>query len=75
MEQTGKMLIIIGAIIILLGVVIVFSGNKISWFGHLPGDIRIKKDNFKFYAPLASMLLVSIILTILIWIIRKFLSH
>jgi hypothetical protein len=75
MEQTGKLLILIGAIIILLGIVIAFAGNKFSWFGHLPGDIRIEKDNVKFYAPLASMLLVSIVLTILIWIVRKFLSH
>ncbi|HLG34581.1 MAG TPA: DUF2905 domain-containing protein [Bacteroidia bacterium] len=72
MEQTGKVFILIGAIIILLGVLILLFGNKFSWLGHLPGDIRIEKENFKFYAPLGSMLLVSAVLTFLIWVIRKF---
>lgn len=75
MESIGKTIIIIGAVIILIGVIILFFGNRFSWFGRLPGDIRIERENFKFYAPLASMLLISIAITVLIWLFRKISGH
>jgi hypothetical protein len=75
MESIGKTVIIIGAVIILIGVIILFFGNRFSWFGHLPGDVRIEKENFKFYTPLASMLLLSTAVTILIWLFRKISGH
>ena len=75
MEHLGKTIIIIGAVIILIGVMFLFFGNRFSWFGHLPGDIRIEKENFKFYAPLGSMLLISIGITVLIWMFRKISGH
>lgn len=66
---------VIGAVIFLIGLIVFLSGNRFSWFGHLPGDIRIEKENFKFYAPLASMLLLNIAITILIWLFRKISGH
>lgn len=75
MESLGKTIILIGAIIILIGVVIFFFGNRFSWFGHLPGDIKVEKENFKFYAPLASMILISIAVSLLIWLFRKISGH
>jgi len=71
MESIGKTLIIIGAVILLIGLIVFLFGNRFSWFGNLPGDIRVEKENFKFYAPLASMLLISIAITILVWLFRK----
>ena len=71
MEQTGKIILIIGVFLACLGLLIWFAGNKFSWFGHLPGDILIEKKGFRFYAPLASMLLVSIVISLLVWLIRK----
>ncbi len=61
----GKFLIILGAVIIALGVLLTFL-PKVPYIGKLPGDIYIKKGNFTFYFPLATSILVSIILTIIL---------
>jgi len=71
MQQTGKYIIIIGGILVVIGVVLFFLGNKLSWFGNLPGDIRIRRENFVFYAPITSMILLSIALSFLVWIISR----
>lgn len=71
MQTFGKYFILFGIILIAVGAVLYLFGNHLSWLGRLPGDIRIEKDNFKFYFPITTMILVSVILTILIHIIRK----
>lgn len=71
MPNIGKFIIGVGIILIILGIVLWQFSDKLNWFGNLPGDIRIEKENFRFYAPLASMLIISVILTALIWLIRK----
>jgi hypothetical protein len=71
MHQLGKYLIIIGIIVVVVGVIIFFLGNKLSWFGNLPGDIKIKRDNFVFFAPITSMILLSIILSFLFWLFSR----
>ena len=62
----GKILIFIGLTILIVGVVMYVLGNNIGGFGNLYGDIKIIQSNYKFYFPIASMLLISIILTIII---------
>jgi uncharacterized protein HemY len=71
MPHLGKILITIGAILVIAGLIIYFAGNRLSWIGHLPGDIRIEKDNFRFYFPITTMILISVILTFIFWIVRK----
>lgn len=71
MQQIGKYLIIIGIVMILVGVIIYFLGDKFQWFGNLPGDISIKKEHFKLYAPITSMILLSALITLILWIINK----
>ncbi len=66
----GKMLILIGVFIILIGLLLM-AGDKIPWLGRLPGDILIKKKNFTFYFPLATSILISLILTLLLTLFRK----
>jgi hypothetical protein len=66
----GKMLILLGAFIILIGLLLLI-GEKIPWIGRLPGDIIIRKKNFTFYFPLATSILISIILTLLFTLFRK----
>jgi len=66
----GKILIFFGFLLIIFGVIILVGG-KISFFGKLPGDIYIKKENFTFYFPLASSFLISIILSLILTIIFK----
>ena len=70
MTAMGKTLIIVGIVIVLLGVIIVFAG-KIPWLGRLPGDIYIKRDNFTFHFPLATCIILSIIISLLMWIFKR----
>lgn len=70
MEEIGKNVIIIGIVIILIGIFLSF-GNKIPLIGKLPGDIYIKKENFSFYFPLATSILLSLLISFLFWIFKK----
>ena len=71
-SETGKWIIGIGVIIILVGIIIYFFHDKLNWIGRLPGDIRIEKENFRFYFPIVTMILFSLLGTLIIWLIRKF---
>ena len=71
-SQTGKWIIIAGVVIVIIGILIYFFHDKLNWLGKLPGDIRIEKDNFRFYFPIVTMIIISIVLTILINIFKKF---
>lgn len=68
----SKILIIFGVVLILTGIFLFFF-QKISFFGKLPGDIKIEKENFKFYFPITSSIIVSILLSIILTLIFKFL--
>ena len=70
-SDTGKYIIIAGGLIVLLGVVIYFFHDKLTWIGRLPGDIRIEKENFKFYFPITTMIIFSLVITIIIQLIRR----
>lgn len=71
-SETGKWIIGAGAIIIIAGLIIYFFHDKLNWIGRLPGDIRIEKENFRFYFPITTMILLSLVATLVIWLIRKF---
>jgi len=71
-SETGKWIIGIGVIIILVGIIIYFFHDKLNWIGRLPGDIRIEKENFRFYFPIVTMILFSLLGTLILWLIRKF---
>ena len=66
----GKMLVLLGVLIIVIGLLLLL-GEKIPWVGRLPGDIIIRKKNFTFYFPLATSILISIVLTLLFALFRK----
>ncbi len=66
-ENIGKVLIITGLVIIAIGALIMLSG-KISWIGKLPGDILIQKKNYTFYFPVATSIVLSILLTLILWL-------
>ena len=70
-SSLGTGLIIIGAVLIVIG--LIAKSGAINWFGQLPGDFHIKTENFQFFFPLASMIVVSIVLSLLITLLRKFL--
>lgn len=66
----GPILIVLG--VLLVGVGVVASTGALSWFGRLPGDIRIEKPGVRVYAPLTSMIVVSLILSVLSALFRWF---
>jgi len=70
MAGLGKSLIIFGIIIIAFGIVITFAG-KIPWLGRLPGDIQIKRDNFTFYFPMATCIILSVFISLIFWLFKK----
>jgi uncharacterized protein YybS (DUF2232 family) len=70
MPAIGRSLIILGLIIAAIGVVLTFAG-RFPWLGRLPGDIYIKKDNFSFYFPLATSILISVVVSFILWLIRR----
>ena len=72
MHQTGKIIILIGILTVVVGVVVYFAGDKFGWLGRLPGDIRIEKENLRIYFPLTTMILASLIISAILWVIRKF---
>ena len=72
MPQLGKVLIISGIVILTVGVFLVFFSDKIKWFGNLPLDFSYKSDSTRFYAPIGSMILLSVILSIVANIFYRF---
>ncbi len=70
MQHIGRLLVIFGAAIAAIGFIIVLS-DKVPWLGRLPGDFVLQKKNFTFYFPLATSILVSLLLTILFWLLGK----
>lgn len=70
MQHFGRLLIIFGGVIVVAGVLMMLAG-KLPWVGRLPGDIVLHRKNFTFYFPLATSILISLLLTLLFWILGK----
>jgi hypothetical protein len=69
-QYIGRFLIITGIVIVAIGGLLMLSG-KISWLGRLPGDIIIQRKNFTLYFPLATSILISLLLTLIFWVIGR----
>ena len=74
MQNTGKHLIIIGVIVIVIGLILWLFGNKLGWLGNLPGDIKYENERTKIYFPITTMLLISALISIILWVVRKWLN-
>lgn len=72
MAEIGKTIIFIGLLMVVIGILLLFSDKLPFNLGKLPGDIAIKKENFSFYFPLTTSILISIVLSILFFLISKF---
>ncbi len=70
MNDIGRMLVVFGVLIALVGVALVLVG-RVPWIGRLPGDIHIERGNWTFYFPLATSLLLSVVLTLILWIVGR----
>ena len=72
MESLGKIVVVIGIILIIVGLGIWFLGDRFGWFGSLPGDIRVEGENFRFLAPITSMIILSIVLSVVLSLVARF---
>lgn len=72
----GRLLVILGGVIVVVGILLMV-GSKFSFFGlgHLPGDIRWKGKNSTFYFPLTTCLLLSVVITLIMWLISHLTRH
>jgi hypothetical protein len=68
-RSLGVLVIALGVGAVLVGLLIMSGG--LSWFGRLPGDIRIERENVRVYVPIVSMLLVSVALSVILYLIRR----
>jgi len=71
MAGLGRLLIVLGVVFLVVGALLL-AGTKIPWLGRLPGDIHVKRENFEFHFPLATCVLISLLLTGLLWLIGRF---
>jgi uncharacterized membrane protein YidH (DUF202 family) len=70
MADLGKLLILCGVVLIVVGALLTFAA-KIPWLGKLPGDIYYKSDHVTFYFPLATCVVISIVLSLLFYLLRR----
>jgi hypothetical protein len=69
-HDIGRMLVVFGILIALVGLALLLVG-RVPWLGRLPGDIHIQRGNWTFYFPLATSLLLSVVLTLILWILGR----
>ena len=70
MSEFGKTLILFGLVIVVVGVVLSLAG-KLPWLGNLPGDITIQRDRFSFYFPITTCIIVSVIISLVLYFFRR----
>ena len=66
-RSTGLMVVAIGVVVVVIGLLIMSGG--LSWFGRLPGDMGVDRGNVKVYIPIVTMVLVSVVLSLILWLI------
>ena len=70
MNDLGKLIFVVGVVIAVVGLLMWMGVGK-GWFGKLPGDINYSRDNFSFHFPLVTCLMISVVLTLIMWLMRK----
>ena len=72
METLGKWIIGLGVVLVVMGLCLWLAADKLTWFGNLPGDVKIERPGFRLYVPITTMLLLSVGLSLLMWLVGKF---
>ena len=69
----GRLLIFVGAVILMLGAGLAWIGRApgLGWLGRLPGDIFIQRKNFSFYFPVTTGLIISVFLSVILWLLAR----
>jgi hypothetical protein len=68
--QLGKMLVVLGVVIALVGLLL-WCGIGRNWFGKLPGDIHVTRETFSFHFPIVTCVIISAVLSVLMWLFRR----
>lgn len=68
----GKLIILAGLALVVIGLLYTYFPQAINWFGNLPGDIKVEKPNSRFYFPITSMIVVSILFSVIMRVLRNF---
>ena len=68
-KSVGQLIVVVGLVLVVIG--LVTMRGWLGWFGHLPGDIRIERPNVRVYVPIVSMLLISILLSVVSYVLRR----
>lgn len=68
-KPLGQLIVAVGLILVVLG--LMAMRGWLGWFGHLPGDVRVERENMRVYVPVISMLLISILLSVLSYVLRR----
>ena len=68
-KSAGVLLLVVAGVLVVIGVALI--AGLLSWFGKLPGDLRFGGDNVRVYAPIASMLLISLVLSVVLAVISR----
>lgn len=71
-ENLGKSIVGIGLFLVVAGLVMWFAGDRLGWFGHLPGDIRIERPGFSCFFPITTMIIVSLLLSVVLSLLSRF---
>jgi hypothetical protein len=71
MENLGKFIVGLGIMLVVIGLIVWLAADKLSWFGRLPGDIAVERPGVRFYAPITTMILLSLALSLLMWLFGK----
>ena len=70
LSAVGKTLILVGLITVAVGILLLVA-PRIPWLGRLPGDIVVKRENFRFYLPITTCIIISLVLTLLFYLFRR----
>jgi len=68
-KPLGQLIVLLGLILVVVG--LVAMRGWLGWFGHLPGDVRVERQNARVYVPIVSMLLISILFSVLSYVLRR----
>ena len=70
MNELGRLLIVVGILVAVIGIILTLAG-RLPWLGRLPGDIYVQRGHWTFVFPLATSLLISVVLSIVLWVIGR----
>jgi hypothetical protein len=68
-KPLGQLIIVVGVALVVVG--LMATRGWLGWFGHLPGDVRVERQNIRVYVPIVSMLLISLLFSVLSYVLRR----